>query len=175
MLVDYYSYGGPVRVWDPTTAEALLTLLPDDLAYAISAVDWSPDGSRIVTFSEDRLGRLWDAATGQLIGTFTASSWEFVARWSPSGNRFLVGGPHGLRVWDAHTLKQVVGYPAGTHNSSGSWSPDGTAIAIGYANGDLKIFPAWESVEELVAYAKAHCVLRALTPEERTQFGLPER
>ncbi|MGC9522307.1 MAG: hypothetical protein ACP5HG_10575 [Anaerolineae bacterium] len=25
----------------------------------------------------------------------------------------------------------------------------------------------------MVAYAKAHCVLRDLTPEERTRFGLP--
>jgi hypothetical protein len=56
-----------------------------------------------------------------------------------------------------------------------SWSPDGTAIAIGYFDGDLKVYPAWQSLEELVAYAKDCCVLRHLTPEERTQFGLPPR
>jgi len=78
-------------------------------------------------------------------------------------------------VWDAATLERVGFYPAMGREATASWSPDGTAIAISYLNGDLKVYPAWESLEDLVAYAKAHCVLRDLTPEERAQFGLPER
>jgi hypothetical protein len=48
-------------------------------------------------------------------------------------------------------------------------------MAIGYGNEDLKILPAWESLEDLVAFVREHCVLRDLTPEERAQYGLPER
>ncbi|MBN1249996.1 MAG: hypothetical protein JXC32_20195, partial [Anaerolineae bacterium] len=175
-LCDQFGYGGPVKVWDAETGEALLTLLPDDFGYGTSGVAWSPDGTRIVTFSLDGVGRLWDAATGALVGTFAVRDFCSGAQWSPTGDRFLVGSYGvGVRVWDAATLQQVAGYPGGPSGSTGSWSPDGTAIAIGYANGDTKVYPAWESLEELIAYAKAHCVLRELTPEERAQYGLPER
>ena len=88
----------------------MLTLLPDDFTFGISAVAWSPDGSRIVAFSDDRLGRVWMAHTGELVGTFLAEVWDFVAQWSPSSGRFLVGGRHGVRVWDATTL-QVTNCP----------------------------------------------------------------
>jgi len=96
------------------------------------------------------------------------------AEWSPSGERFLVGSLSGVHVWDAASLQKIITYPAG-NKLWGSWSPDGTAIALAYANQDLRVFPAWQSLEELVAYAKEHCVLRDLTAEERAQFGLPER
>jgi hypothetical protein len=34
---------------------------------------------------------------------------------------------------------------------------------------------AWQSTEDLIAYARECCVMRELTPEERQQFGLPEQ
>jgi hypothetical protein len=54
-----------------------------------------------------------------------------------------------------------------------SWSPDGEHIAISDFDGNLKIYPAWQTLEELVGYASECCVVRELTPEERQQFGLP--
>ena len=174
VLCDLVDYGGPVRIWDAATGDALLTLLPDDFRYGTSTVAWSPDGTRIVTISLDGVGRLWDAESGTLLGTFGVESFCYPAQWSPSGERFLVGAePYGVRVWDAETLQLVVRYPTVPGECTGSWSPDGTAIAIGYANGDTKVFPAWQSLEELIAYAKEHCVLRELTPEERARYGLP--
>jgi hypothetical protein len=50
-------------------------------------------------------------------------------------------------------------------------------VAIGTTEGNkgrLQVFPAWHSVEELIAYAREHCVFRELTTEERQLFGLPE-
>jgi WD40 repeat protein len=136
------------------------------------AAAWSPDGMRIVTFGCDGIGRLWDADTGELLGTFPTATSPMFARWSPSGSRFLIGCCPGVDVWDAATLQKVEAFPAEDPNTTGAWSPDGRAIAIGYASGDLRIYPAWQSLEELIAYAKAHCVLRELTPEERTRYGL---
>jgi hypothetical protein len=56
-----------------------------------------------------------------------------------------------------------------------NWSPDGKyIIAGGYFNPPV-VRRAWQSTEELIAYAKECCVARELMPEERQQFGLPER
>jgi hypothetical protein len=56
-----------------------------------------------------------------------------------------------------------------------NWSPDGNhVIAAGWYNTPL-IRRAWQSTEALIAQAKQCCVARELTPEERQQFGLPER
>lgn len=174
MLVDRYSYEGPARIWDAATGEALVTLLPDDFPHGTSAVAWSPDGTRIVTFSVDKIGRMWDAETGERLQSVAGVYRASVAEWSPSGDRILFGGTSNIHVWDATALQEVIAYPSVSQEPFASWSPNGTAIAIAYANGDLKVFPAWQSLKELVAYAKEHCVLRELTPEERTQFGLPE-
>jgi WD40 repeat protein/DNA-binding SARP family transcriptional activator len=172
--VDAWTGHGPARVWDAATGETLLTLHPDDFPFANTAVAWSPEGARIVTFGEDYIGRTWDALSGEQLGSFTVAGEANGAEWSPSGDRFLVTNPGGITMWDAATLQETSTYPAVTPGS-GRWSPDGTAIAIGYFDGDLKIYPAWQSLEELVTYAKDCCVFRELTPEERTKFGLPER
>jgi len=37
----------------------------------------------------------------------------------------------------------------------------------------MTIRRAWQSTQELIDYAKECCVIRDLTKEERTQFGLP--
>jgi len=173
VLCSRFSTGGrPVEIRDAETLELLLTLLPDDFGYGTSAAVWSPDGTRIVTFSGDGMGRLWFASTGDLQGTFPTTTAPFEAHWSPSGSRFLVGFCPGIDVWDAATLQKVDAFPAEGEFALGAWSPDGRAIAISYAKGDLAIYPAWESLEELIAYAKAHCVLRELTSEERARYGL---
>ncbi len=151
----------------------LLDLFPDDFGSAVSSVAWSPDGTRIVTFSEDQTGRVWDAATGEQILSFTGLSGADSAMWSPSGDRILAAGMSGVAtVWDASSGNQVFAHNVGTM-ASASWSPDGTLIAINDFNGNLQVYPAWQTLDELVAYAKECCLVRELTAEERAQFGLP--
>jgi hypothetical protein len=53
-----------------------------------------------------------------------------------------------------------------------SWSPDGTLLAIADDWGSLQVFPAWQTLEELIQYARDHAVIRQLTAAERAQFGL---
>jgi hypothetical protein len=62
-----------------------------------------------------------------------------------------------------------------TPASEAAWSPDGTRIAVASWDGTAKIFPAWQTTQELIDYAKECCVVRELTAEEREQFGLPPR
>jgi hypothetical protein len=57
-----------------------------------------------------------------------------------------------------------------------SWSPDGThLLAADQTLNEPLIRRAWQSTEQLIAHAYDCCVIRELTPQEREQFGLPER
>ena len=65
---------------------------------------YSPDGTRILTWGDDSMARLWDAATGATRGV----PMEHVgvvesAQFDPSGDRIVtLDGTTRLRVWDGH-------------------------------------------------------------------------
>jgi WD40 repeat protein len=163
------------KIWDARTGEVLLDLFPKDYESAVSTAAWSPDGTRIVTFSEDQIGRVWDAATGKQLLSFNGLAGTDGVAWSPSGDRFLTAGLGGIaKVWDADSGDQVFAHGIGTMGYA-NWSPDGTLLAINDFSGYLRIYPAWQNLDELVAYARECCMIRELTAEERGQFGLPPR
>jgi WD40 repeat protein len=163
------------KIWDPGAGAELLDLFPADFGAAVPAVAWSPDGTRIVTLSEDQVGRVWDATDGEQLLTFTGLSGADGAMWSPTGDRILASGLGGVaKVWDANNGNQVATFNIGAM-AVASWSPDGTLMAVNDFHGNLKVYPAWQTLDELIAYAKECCLVRELIPEERAQFGLPPR
>jgi WD40 repeat protein len=75
----------------------------------VSAVAWTPNGSRLATSSgfihlgatNDLSIRIWDAETGQLIITLEGQT-QPVRRvsWSPDGSRLASAGLDGtVRIW----------------------------------------------------------------------------
>jgi WD40 repeat protein len=161
-------------VWDPTTGEALLEMPADDRVYN---ADWSPDGERLVLGERYGKARVMDATSGEELLVFSPHSddiWH--ATWSPDGTRIVSGDESGeVKVWDATTGSEVLSFRAAGAVYSVNWSPDGKyIIAGGYINPPV-VRRAWQSTEELIAYAKECCVTRQLTSEERQRFGLPER
>jgi WD40 repeat protein len=91
------------------------------------------------------------------------------------------------RVWDVSTalgLSKAEGLKTGANTGvellrypgfSAAWSPSGNRIATADTDGTLKVFPAWQELQELTDYARDCCVVRELTAEERVQFGLAAR
>jgi flagellar biosynthesis GTPase FlhF len=70
----------------------------------VNSVAFSPDGSRIVSGSDDKTLRLWDARTGQAIGQpltgHQSAVWSVA--FSPDGSRIVSGSSDNtVRVWDA--------------------------------------------------------------------------
>jgi hypothetical protein len=114
-------------------------------AASVTAVAWSPDGTRVATGSLDNTARVWDAATGQPIGApLQHQDVVMAVVWSPDGTRVATGSVDDTaRVWDART-GQAIGPPL-VHQSyvvAVAWSPDGTRILTGSWDKTARVWDA---------------------------------
>jgi WD40 repeat protein len=107
----------------------------------LRGAEYSADGGRILTWSDDGSARLWEAATGKpLVPPMTHKKGVDGAQFSPDGSRILTWSDSDAtaRVWDADTGQAVI--PPLAHddevwgaqfNADGSrvltWGFDGTA------------------------------------------------
>src|SRR5262249_3462956 len=71
---------------------------------------FSPDGSRIVTASDDKTARIWDAATAKEIAVLRGHADVLrSAVFSPDGSRIVTASAdETARVWDAHLQMMAV-------------------------------------------------------------------
>ena len=70
------------------------------------SASFSPDGTRVVTASQDGTAKVWDAKTGTEALTLKGhTGWVGSASFSPDGTRIVTaGGDRTARVWDARPL-----------------------------------------------------------------------
>jgi WD40 repeat protein len=164
---------GSARIWDAETGEELKNLYPEDYGIIIPGVAWSSDGERLVTYAHDGVVKIWDVKTGDELLTLNGpTGWDI--SWSKDGKQILLAsGDNTIRVWNADTGEEIRRYDAGGAGNA-SWSPDETLIAV-HIGREIKVFPAWSSKEDLIAYAHECCLIRELTDTERELFGLPKK
>ena len=68
-------------------------------------MQFSPDGSKIVTASKDKTARVWDAATGgPVTDPLTHEGEVYSAQFSPDGTKIVSASDDNTAcVWDAFT------------------------------------------------------------------------
>ena len=108
-----------------------------------SDVQFSPDGSEVVTADNDGTADVFRVATGKVVATFTSSDTDaFTAAFSPDGKRVVVGYRSGTgRVWDVATqlqLTQLAGH--GDEIDTAQFSPDGREVVTGSGDGTVRVW-----------------------------------
>ena len=111
----------------------------------VSAVAWSPDGSRIVTGSHDLRLRVWDAESRETRLELSGHTDRVAAAaWSPDGRR-IASSSHDqtVRVWDAGTGAELLVLQGHEHRvETVAWSPNGLRIASGSRDGGIRLWDA---------------------------------
>jgi WD40 repeat protein len=131
----------------------------------LSAVSWSPDGSRVVTGSEDKTAKVWDVKTGAEGLTLNGHTGEVSAvSWSPDGSRVLTGSlDKTAKVWDAKTGAEVLTLRGHTREVLAvSWSPDGSRLVTGSEDKTAKVWDAKTGAEVFTLKGHTNTVLAVL-------------
>jgi WD40 repeat protein len=125
----------------------------------VLSVDWSPDGTKLVSGGDDFTVRVWDVASGKQIHVLDYHKSKVVTvRWSPDG-RWLASASEDqtLHIWDAargEVRIAMIGYrePAWMVDEPGTlttmdWSPDSTHLTTLTWNGYLQVWDAMTGAE----------------------------
>ncbi len=115
----------------------------------VNSVSFSPDGSKIVSGSEDGTLRLWDAETGQELKRMKHDGSVYSVSFSPDGKKIVSGSyDDTLRIWEAETGQELKRMKHDGSVYSVSFSPDGSKIVSGAWDKTLCIWDA-ETGQEL--------------------------
>lgn len=107
--------------------EMVLLVHPD----GVKSIDYSPDGTRLVSVGKDRSLKVWDAHSGELLDSALASFAEISQVAFSTDGEYLATADHDLsaKIWDSHSLTELSslsGHTAGVINLA--FSPDGARL-----------------------------------------------
>ncbi len=145
-------WGHDVRVQDVKTKETIHVLRGH--TKGVSATAFSPDDRWVLSGSEDKSLRVWDAVTGELVRAFQAK--EMVRRVAASPNRRFVaagGNVKQVHIWNVATgaVEADFSLPDGSAGAF-DFSPDDRYLAMGYGVGNIAV---WDVSERKLLYTRA--------------------
>lgn len=148
-------------------AELHNTMLPLAVLHhrgRVRDASFSPDGTRVVTASDDGTAQVWDVTTAQRIGQPMAhAGWVHTAEFSPDGTKVVTASWDGTaRVWDAGTGAQIgssmqhdISIEQGRVNCA-HFSADGTEIVTASWDHSARIWDATSSAHAQIGKALVH-------------------
>ena len=143
------SWDSTAILWDIENGAILQTLAHDG---SVTQVEFSADGQQAITTAcrdveIDVLNceftvSVWDAASGELLGSFSSEAAIRLGAISPDG-QFVAGADHetpgGIFVWDAQTGEEVLFLETFDPVAALAFSQDSTLLAVGDESNTLNI------------------------------------
>ncbi|HEX3764726.1 MAG TPA: TIR domain-containing protein, partial [Kofleriaceae bacterium] len=132
------------QLWDAATGEELDALQSPRHWGSVRAVAFSPDGSQLLTASDDQTVRFWDARQGQESGPpLHLPDGVDLAAFSADGKRVVtVSGDRTVRIWNEDRRQVVAELEHARDVNDAAFSPDGTAVITASNDGTVRIWDA---------------------------------
>ena len=140
------SYDQTVRLWRIDDYRPVRTFAePDSAPVAASDVDVSNDGRLLAVASVDGVARLFDAASGDLIGKLDEGHrfLTYAAHYFREGRRLLtISGDNTTRIWDSRTGGELRRLDGTGYRGVAAISHDEKMIATGSRDKTALLWPA---------------------------------
>ena len=149
---------GTIKLWDPGTGEATLTIDAKTRSFKVA---FSPNGRKIVSSNLRGTLELWDARTGEQLLTLSGhTDYTTSVAFSPDGGQIVSGSQdHTLKVWDATTGKEMSTLKGhGGPVTAVAFSPDGSRIASGSDDQTIKLWDTMTAKEALTLRGHSYAV-----------------
>ncbi|MDJ1181222.1 WD40 repeat domain-containing protein, partial [Roseofilum sp. BLCC_M91] len=106
----------------------------------VSSITITPDGSKVISGSEDNTLRVWDIATGESLAVLEGhQGGVYSIAITPDGSKIIAGsGDNTLRVWDIATGESLAILEG--HQGSIAITPDGSKVISGSRDNTLRVW-----------------------------------
>ena len=117
-----------IKVWDFETGVPIANMTGH--TDGVMEVKWSPDGSRLVSASDDKTMRMWNTTDWSYMFTLRGHAGGVLAvDWSPDGTKLVSGSrDYKMALWNATDGSQIAKWAAPNCVRSVDWHRDGDII-----------------------------------------------
>jgi WD40 repeat protein len=138
-------------------AQELKLMLPIGHTKNVTSAFFSPDGTKVVTASEDKTAKIWEVSTGRLLANLVGHTFGVTsAVFSPDGTKVVTASnDKTAKIWEVATGHLLINLEGHTfYINSAVFSPDGTKVVTASGDSTAKIWDA--STGHLLANFKEH-------------------
>jgi WD40 repeat protein len=162
-----------MRLYDAQSGVELRQFTENGMG-SIYGVAFSPDSRQAPSGSKDKIARLWDVQTGQVLQRLSGhTAYLYAVAFSPDGKLALTSSADNTaRLWDLQTgreLRRFIG-----HEGPVEWAafaPDGRTFVTGSDDGTARIWSV--DYRDTMNYL-CSSLLRDFTDAEREQYHIQD-
>lgn len=136
-------------LWSLITEEDEVSFQGTGHSGSVTAVAYAPSGNAIVTASDDRTIRFWEATTGTERRELRHVSPVSRIVLSPDGSMLVCAGGRFVNIWRIRTGKRMRFKRFDYEVHSVDLAPDGRMLVVGGADGSVRVWDSYADIQRM--------------------------